>query len=334
LWSTGETASSITVTSGGTYTVTQTVNGCTSSSSNVIAAPIQAPAIPGVTAIDGCGSTVLTTDATGSILWSTGETTTSIVVLNPGNYTITQSNGSCTSAPATIAANPISVPAAPVVTVDNQCGTSVLTATGSNLQWSTSETGSSISVNSPGTYYVSQTISGCTSPSASIDAAPLSVPNVTFSALSDVCINDAPFTLSGGSPAGGNYSGTGVSSNTFDPSVAGYGTFQITYDFTDVNGCSASAYQPITVGCADLAEEGNVNFEIYPNPTNGVVNFVSINNGINDLKVIDGTGRVVLESTINSEQFNIDLSEHAEGVYTIMLNSLEGLIVKRIILTK
>src|SRR5206468_2581905 len=54
-------------------------------------------------------------------------------------------------------------------------------------------------------------------------------------------------TLTGGSPAGGTYSGTGVSGNTFNPATAGTGTFKITYTYTDSKGCSNSAATNITV---------------------------------------------------------------------------------------
>jgi hypothetical protein len=39
LWSTGATTSSITVTTAGTYTVTRTVNTCTSPAASAVAAP-------------------------------------------------------------------------------------------------------------------------------------------------------------------------------------------------------------------------------------------------------------------------------------------------------
>ncbi|MBL4657821.1 MAG: leucine-rich repeat domain-containing protein, partial [Flavobacteriales bacterium] len=79
---------------------------------------------------------------------------------------------------------------------------------------------------------------------------------VSFTALADACTNAAGFALSGGSPAGGTYSGAGVSSGTFDPSVAGAGTHSITYT-SDSLGCSASATQNITVDTAYLFTAAN-----------------------------------------------------------------------------
>jgi hypothetical protein len=69
--------------------------------------------------------------------------------------------------------------------------------------------------------------------------------------LPEVCINDAPIILEGGTPAGGMYSGTGVSFTgtdyIFDPAVTGAGTFTLTYTYTDANTCSNSATSDITV---------------------------------------------------------------------------------------
>ena len=61
-------------------------------------------------------------------------------------------------------------------------------------------------------------------------------PPVELSSFSNVCLTTASFTLSGGTPTGGTYSGPGVSSGVFNPSNAGVGTHTITY--TDgFSGC-------------------------------------------------------------------------------------------------
>lgn len=55
------------------------------------------------------------------------------------------------------------------------------------------------------------------------------------------------FSLNQGYPAGGTYSGTGVSGTNFNASVAGVGTHTITYLYTDLNGCSNSSSKDILV---------------------------------------------------------------------------------------
>ncbi len=70
---------------------------------------------------------------------------------------------------------------------------------------------------------------------------------MAFSPLADVCISAPAFALSGGSPAGGTYSGTGVSGGIFNPATAGAGTFTITYSYTDGNSCTNTASNTIEV---------------------------------------------------------------------------------------
>ncbi|MFH1296784.1 MAG: FISUMP domain-containing protein [Bacteroidota bacterium] len=88
---------------------------------------------------------------------------------------------------------------------------------------------------------------GCTSnDSKSLVVNPL--PMVTLASQPSVCVNDPPFTLTGGNPANGIYSGPGVSNDSiFDPSVAGTGTHNIIYTFTDGSGCTNSDTATLTV---------------------------------------------------------------------------------------
>jgi len=66
----------------------------------------------------------------------------------------------------------------------------------------------------------------------------------------EICSDVAAFTLYGGTPSGGTYSGTGVVGGQFDPSVAGVGTHTITYTYIDANGCEDFAEQDIVVSLA------------------------------------------------------------------------------------
>ena len=97
-----------------------------------------------------------------------------------------------------------------------------------------------------GNYVVTVTdVNGCFE-NVSFSLSDPGLPAVSLTPFASVTSDDPIFALTGGSPAGGSYSGTGVSGNMFDPSV-GPGTFLITYTYTDGNGCSSSASQNITV---------------------------------------------------------------------------------------
>ncbi|MEK7199039.1 MAG: Ig-like domain-containing protein, partial [Bacteroidota bacterium] len=117
LWSTGETTPGITVPSG-TYTVTQTVNGCVSPSGTGTAVSLAIPATPTITVVNNCGSTLVSTDATGSILWSNnGGTLSSFTVTVPGTYTVTSTNADgCSATSGTTAVTINSIPVVAPVT--------------------------------------------------------------------------------------------------------------------------------------------------------------------------------------------------------------------------
>ncbi len=74
-----------------------------------------------------------------------------------------------------------------------------------------------------------------------------SVPQVSLPSLPAMCSGSGIITLTGGLPAGGYYSGTGVvGTNQFDPSVAGPGIHDIIYTYIQ-NGCVGNATAQITV---------------------------------------------------------------------------------------
>lgn len=333
VWSTSATTSSITVTTGGTYTATQTVNGCTSVVGSAVAVPVSIPAAPIVTVVNNCENSVLTATGT-NIQWSTGVSNPSITVSSQGTYTATQTVNGCISAEASAVAQPNSIPSAPLVTAVDQCGQSILTATGSGIQWSNGSATSTITVTSPGTYTVTQSVGACTSSPSTVTASPLVIPTVSLSPFADVCIYTPAFTVGGGAPSDGVYSGTGIVGNLFDPAVAGIGTFTITYTFTNIsNGCSNTAQQAIIVDdCSELEEVYSSSILVYPNPSNGIVNIQLSNQQLETVMVFDLSGRLVLtkEYTVNDNKSVIDLTSLTSGVYSLNLKTNNKLWTERI----
>lgn len=110
--------------------------------------------------------------------------------------------------------------------------------------WSGSSSTNSINATvgtSGGTISVTASQNGCTSASSTLGVTVNTTPTVTVSSLPDtLCKWAGNVTLSGGSPVGGTFSGTGVSGNTLQPSQVNVGVSSITYTYS-ANGCSASA---------------------------------------------------------------------------------------------
>jgi len=90
---------------------------------------------------------------------------------------------------------------------------------------------------------------GCTKATALSDIEVFNLPSVTFGGvLADQCANNTTYTLSGGNPVGGSYSGPGVLGTNFNASASGApGTKIITYTYTDANSCTNNAYNNIEV---------------------------------------------------------------------------------------
>lgn len=180
LWSNGATTASISVTAGGTYSVTATnlSNGCTSTASVVVLQDTAAPnaAVNPSTATLTCAAPAasLLASGGGTYLWNTGATTAAIVANIAGTYTVTVTgtNGCTATASASVSSNttPPSVNAGADQTI--ACGaTATLSATGTgSFTWSTGATTAGITTPvlvSNTTYTVTVTgANGCTASDA------------------------------------------------------------------------------------------------------------------------------------------------------------------------
>jgi gliding motility-associated-like protein len=249
-----------------TYTVVGNTSGCVDTETTTITVN----PIPSVTVTQNplgaqCAGTTITLNASSNIpgstfTWSTGPSGSSITVTPPTSttYTITVTSpapASCTNTalvPVTI--NPLpNVVLTPFASVCTNTPAFAL-SNGSPSGGTYSGTGVSGGNFNPatagaGTYTITYTYTdgnSCTNSDQENITVNLA-PTVTLQSFNPVCVNAASFALSGGSPAGGTYSGTGVSGGNFNPATAGVGTHTITYSYTNGNNCSGSAQQTITV---------------------------------------------------------------------------------------
>ncbi len=254
-WSTDETTSSITVNTDGTYSVTVTDSeGCTFLAEITISIddPCMSFAIEVVE--DPVGT--LTVSATGGTApytyqWSTGETTSSITVNAPGDYTVEviESNG-CTISQVVTASGGGNNPCAglELEVVEDPIGTLTASATGGTApyvyNWSTGETTSSISVIPGETYTVIATDNnGCTFTRVVVASGndPCQSLELTLSSLTGVLIS----TVNGGTAPYTYLWSTGEMTSSILVSTGG--DYSLTV--TDANGCVV--FQTITVSGGD-----------------------------------------------------------------------------------
>lgn len=263
--------------------------------------------------------------------WSNSASTQTIMVGNSGVYKVTVTHpAGCIgidSATVQIYNKPIADAGADVTVCLGQPVT-LNAAGGTSYIWSnavTSATNTFTPAASADYTVTVQNIYGC-SASDTVNVVVNQPPIVTLQSFTDVCDNASTFALTGGSPVGGMYSGVGVSNGTFNPNLAGVGTYTVTYHYTDVNGCSDSAQANINVtSCTGLNSIPNtVLVKLYPNPTAGdvvieITDFV----GQCSISVYGELGQLV-----SSDEFLVsghlrntyDLSRFADGVYTFRIS--------------
>ncbi len=143
-----------------------------------------------------------------------------------------------------------------------------------------------------GVYEVTATgFNGCSVNSASVIVNPL--PAVSFSGLPAFCCPTSPAVTLTGSPAGGTFSGWGISGNIFDPAASGSGIYSITYTYTDVNGCSNSASQMVTINSSSeiFSENMCAGKKLYAFPTEGVSSMKWYLNG-SPVSTVTATGAI------------------------------------------
>ncbi len=155
---------------------------------------------------------------------------------------------------------------------------------------------------------------------------------VSYTGLnSSYTITDPPSALLG-TPSGGVFIGTGVTGNTFDPSVAGVGTHTVMYLWTDECGLSNAAgiCTDVTLSVGDgggnLATGGGV--RVFPNPNRGQFTVELELKGLVSMQVFDTRGRMVhnevFQGAGNRTIRNLDLSTLAKGAYTLQVQNSGG----------
>lgn len=154
------------------------------------------------------------------------------------------------------------------------------------------------------------------------------LPQPVITSASDICLDDKSITLQA-APAGGIFSGSGVSGANWNLEVPAAGSQTINYTYTDANGCTASTSKIFNLKlCSSF--RSILEAQAFPNPTQGKIT-------IKVLVMAAATYRISANN-INGEQawrkditlregwntFEVDLTGKSGGVYTITLSRSGG----------
>jgi gliding motility-associated-like protein len=270
----------------GTYSLTVTVNGCTSTVSTVSVTVNPGPTAPALTSNSPvCEGTTLNLNsntysgATYSWTGPNGFTSPledpSITTVTPaasGTYTLNVVVGGCPAVQSTITVSVTPRPAAPAAGANTPlCEGSTLnltsnTVVGATYSWTgpnsfssplEDPTISNVPVANSGTYSVTITVNGCASQAGTIAVVVNPNPSAVAGTGTSICDYDSiQFNASGG----GTYSwspGTGLNAtNIPNPVCTVNSTTTYTLTVTDANGCTDTDQVTITVNAAPVADAG------------------------------------------------------------------------------
>ena len=183
------------------YAIKQISDG---GSSNRVAVSVTinpSPAAPTASAQSFCGTaTVADLVATGTaIKWYAGNggrvpVLASTTALATGTYYASQTETGCESARTSVSITVNPVPTAPTASAQSFCGTATvadLVATGTAIQWYSAATGGTALATTDalatGTYYASQTVSGCESARTSVSITVNEIPTAPTASAQSIC---------------------------------------------------------------------------------------------------------------------------------------------------
>lgn len=334
-----------------TYMVVGTdANGCMDTASVMVQVNMLPAVVANSSASAVCMGAPVTLMGGGAAMYTWTGGVSNGVAFTPSatvTYTVTGTdvNGCMNTASTTVTVNTL-----PTVTAmsdnDTICSGMPVTLMGGGAAtyvWTSGVTNAvAFTPSASATYTVTGTdVNGCTG-TATTMVTVNALPSVSMSAFSPdtVCFQTPGFTLTGGSPAGGVYSGTGVITGLFNPSSAGLGVFAVTYTTTGANGCTNSASANINVEDCTGIEENNSSAQInvFPNPTSGSFSLTISNASFTEMviSIMDVQGKEVFGSVENNiaNGYNkeINLENLAKGIYYIKLTSDSDVRIQKLII--
>ncbi|WP_177729850.1 T9SS type A sorting domain-containing protein [Flavobacterium inviolabile] len=322
----------------GTYYATQTISGCESTRLSVSVTVNVTPQPTAATQTFCSSATVSQLVATGTgVQWynvPTGGTAMAETdALATGTYYVTQTISGCESTrlSVSVTVNVTPQPTAATQTFCNSATVSQLVATGTGVQWYNVPTGGTAMVSTDalatGTYYVTQTISGCESTRLSVSVTVNVTPQpggattqtITVNTPAEATIEDLVATGTGiiwyptlaDAQAGTNAIPAGtqlVNGSTY-------------YATQTVSGCASATALAVTVTVTLGTSSFDKNqFKYYPNPVIDNITF-SYAEPINTIEVFNMLGQRVIYKTVNMTTIEIDMTQLAAGTYTAHLKS-------------
>jgi hypothetical protein len=176
-----------------------------------------------------------------------------------------------------------------------------------------------------------------------IDLPPVAVQSTAVSftlPFQYYCVNGAPLILTGGTPAGGTYSGNGVSNGILTPQWSMTNQWiNLIYTFTDTNGVAGSASTMLFMEiCENIPKtENEISCNIYPNPNKGSFSLELSTGkaGSTDFSIINSLGQSVYQdshTTSAGKSFKyIEIKNMLPGFYYLSIRKDNKTIIRKLV---
>lgn len=342
-WSGSSNTNSINATigaSGGTISVNAT-NSCGTSSNrtlNVTVNPLPTVVASGTTTICDGDTTALSASGASSYAWNNGAGSGANVNVFPSTsttYTVTgtDANNCSNIDQVTVTVNPLPTVVASGTATICDGDTTALSASGaSSYNWNNGAgSGANVNVfpNTSTTYTVTGTdANNCSNnDQVTVTVNPLPDTTVTLSGNTLTAQNVNSGVTYRWLDCNNGYAVIGGATNqNYTPPANGSFALEITE-----NGCTDTSvcYNVIITG---VNENITNNFQVYPNPGNGIINIQSNTPAKNIMaNITDLLGKKIVSVITTEPSFSIDISHQPKGIYLLQLSTENGILVEKII---
>ena len=182
------------------------------------------------------------------------------------------------------------------------------------------------------TYYVIANNGTCPSNPVPVTATINTLPVVSLGPDTVNILSGQTVTLDAGAGFSSYLWSTTATTQTINTGVSG--TYSV--PVTDGNGCTGSDSIVVNIITGLNAISGDIQLNIFPNPSNGRVEVTAV--GVSEsfeLRITDQLGRVIFFEPVrqtNIYRKSIDLSEKAQGVYFLQLSTSKGRVTRALII--
>jgi PKD repeat protein len=147
---------------------------------------------------------------------------------------------------------------------------------------------------------------------------------VTYTSTCNENTDHIAWTFEGGNPATSTNTTVAVAYTT----AGSYTTTLVAYNAdetrTDTLTLSVTVTDPVAVEENAISE-----ISVYPNPTSSIINIAA--EGMQNITIIDMTGRVVMSKDVNSNFETISAEGFAKANYMVRITTADGVVVKNIV---